>query len=75
MLTVDQVEDLARTAVRSLRAYGVHEYTFGSRTPHDRREWLRGYVAALTVVIKLMTGDSYPTINLRLNQATQEPTQ
>ena len=73
MLNPDQVEDLARTAVRSLRAYGVHDYTFGSRTPHDRREWLRGYVAALTVVIKLMTGDSYSTINLRLNQTTQEP--
>ena len=75
MLTPDQVEDLARTAVRSLRAYGVHDLTYGSRTPNDRREWLRGYVAALTVIIKLMTGDSYPTINLRLNQTTQELTE
>jgi hypothetical protein len=73
-LTTQTVEDLIRTAMASLKAYGVHNYDFESQTPHDRREWLRGYSAALTVILHHMTGTSYSDITLRLNTRIEDPT-
>lgn len=73
-LTPHTVEDLIHGAMGSLRAYGIHEYNFESQTPHDLREWLRGYSAALTVILHYMTGTSYSDITLRLNQRIEDPT-